>query len=589
MRLPNSILESVLTGRPPTVPLGLRSAGDGEELEKRSRFDSCFRSLARWETSRPRNEWRTSDDRPTTETTGSRDARRGGRARTHGIERPRARRSGRLLPDGTRDHRRRVPRERHDRRRRQSVSECETINYRATLTKAADSDEICAFSEGTFKLTLPNGTVVDINLDVPCIGGNGPGEGCDPTVDASPEPPHSVHGPDRLTSSNGFVVATAVYAGGVVHDNPDNTAGVGANTPKSTPVVLCTDNDNCTTDVCDPNVAGSAACSNTPIVCNDNNQCTTEQCDPATGCAIFSNVDTATTTTSARATLRPGDGLRVNAHGHLQRQQRLHERRLRSGDRRLRLHPDPGLQRQRCLHRRRLRSGVGCQSTPNGNPVCLGMNHFQCYEVKPAAFARRNASVEDRYVDGPVNLRSPNRLCAPVDKNDEDPTAPQDPDHLMSFPSSGSAPRVPNQIVTDQFGELHLDLIRRSHLLVPTAKALVDPPGPLANPVTDHFQCYVARRSSGALKFVRRNNVMTVDQFGSHAVDLLRPRYVCVPANKNDEDPGAPSHEGGLLCYKARHHVRFGEVRPFIDNQFVTEQVRLIRRIDFCVPATIED
>ena len=66
-----------------------------------------------------------------------------------------------------------------------SVSDCETINYRATLKKAGDSDTICAFSEGTFKMTLPNGTIVDINLDVPCIGGNGPGEGCDPTIDAS--------------------------------------------------------------------------------------------------------------------------------------------------------------------------------------------------------------------------------------------------------------------------------------------------------------------------------------------------------------------------------------------------------------------
>ena len=119
-----------------------------------------------------------------------------------------------------------------------SVSECETINYQATLTKAQDSDEICAFSEGTFKLTLPNGNVVDINLDVPCIGGNGPGEGCDPTVDSltSPLIPYTVNPADIV---GGFVVATAVYTGGVVHDNPDNTAGVGAETPKSTPVVLC--------------------------------------------------------------------------------------------------------------------------------------------------------------------------------------------------------------------------------------------------------------------------------------------------------------------------------------------------------------
>src|SRR6266404_5864467 len=38
-----------------------------------------------------------------------------------------------------------------------SVSECETIKYRATLTKAQDLDSICAFSEGTFAFITPDG------------------------------------------------------------------------------------------------------------------------------------------------------------------------------------------------------------------------------------------------------------------------------------------------------------------------------------------------------------------------------------------------------------------------------------------------
>src|SRR6266496_3398113 len=48
-----------------------------------------------------------------------------------------------------------------------SVSECETIRYRATLQKAQDLDSICAFSGGTFKLTTPDGVVHDISLAVP--------------------------------------------------------------------------------------------------------------------------------------------------------------------------------------------------------------------------------------------------------------------------------------------------------------------------------------------------------------------------------------------------------------------------------------
>jgi hypothetical protein len=170
-----------------------------------------------------------------------------------------------------------------------TVSECETIYYRATLQKASDDDSICAFSEGTFKLTTPDGTVHDISLDVPCIGGDGPGEGCDDTVNnlVSSFIQYTVDTGDIV---GGLITATAVYTGGVAHDTTNNTPGVGANTPKSTPVTLCTDNDLCTVDNCDPNIPGSAACSNTPVVCNDNNFCTTEQCNPATGNCVFSSV-----------------------------------------------------------------------------------------------------------------------------------------------------------------------------------------------------------------------------------------------------------------------------------------------------------
>src|SRR5688572_15017281 len=165
-----------------------------------------------------------------------------------------------------------------------SVSECETINYSARLTKGEElSDDICAFSEGTFSLTLPNGTTHVISADVPCIGGDGPGEGCDPTVTRLESAlfPYTVTAADI---AGGFITATAQYTGGVAHDNPDNTAGVAATTPKQTPVTLCPDNTPCTEFICDPNASGSAACIPSPIDCNDNDECTLDDCDSTTGC-----------------------------------------------------------------------------------------------------------------------------------------------------------------------------------------------------------------------------------------------------------------------------------------------------------------
>jgi hypothetical protein len=211
--------------------------------------------------------------------------------------------------------------------------------------------------------------------------------------------------------------------------------------------------------------------------------------------------------------------------------------------------------------------------------------------VKPFAFGRRSATIQDRFATGPATLTSPNRVCAPSSKQvgtnpPEDPTAASDPNHLMSFPSLGNSTRLNNQTVVNQFGTLKLDVIRRSFLFVPTAKDLNVPPQPLTNP-TDHFECYLVRRSTGSARFSKISGITGVDQFGSQAFDILRPRYLCVPANKNNEDPGALSHTDNLLCYKARHRQNFPTLEPHVNNQFLNDQVKLVRRMEFCVPSTI--
>jgi hypothetical protein len=113
-------------------------------------------------------------------------------------------------------------------------------------------------------------------------------------------------------------------------------------------------------------------------------------------------------------------------------------------------------------------------------------------------------------------------------------------------------------------------------------------PGPLP-PTVDHFECYTVRRTAGTPRFTPITGVAATDQFGAHGLDLRRPKTLCVPANKNDEDPTAPSHSQGLLCYKTKQRVRFGEQTPFINNQFLAQQVEIVRRIEFCVPSTIEE
>jgi len=162
-----------------------------------------------------------------------------------------------------------------------SVSECETIRYRARLLKGVDADYVCAFSGGTFKLTTPDGVVHDLTLNVPCIGGTT--GGCSSAVDFFDGPliSYTVRPSDIL---NGGVAASADYSGGTLHDASHTQTGASASV--QTPVVLCNDAKLCTIDTCDPSGKGSAACLNTPLDCNDSSACTIDSCDQLTAICL---------------------------------------------------------------------------------------------------------------------------------------------------------------------------------------------------------------------------------------------------------------------------------------------------------------
>src|SRR5262249_12535985 len=175
-------------------------------------------------------------------------------------------------------------------------------------------------------------------------------------------------------------------------------------------------------------------------------------------------------------------------------------------------------------------------------------------------------------------LRFPHRLCNPASKNGEpiiDPT-----DHLAGYVAK--APKFmkrPNQTVVDQFGTLHLDVVRPEMLLVPSSKDGVQeqPPFP------DHFQCYKAKRSKGSPKFVKRT-ASVVDQFETVTVTLVKPTLLCAPASKNNEDPTAPNHPDHLTCYKTTDG-NFGTQTHTINNQFGLDAVTVIHRRELCVPS----
>lgn len=228
-----------------------------------------------------------------------------------------------------------------------------------------------------------------------------------------------------------------------------------------------------------------------------------------------------------------------------------------------------------------------CHHVPGTAPCCPGHPcHFQCYEARREAFAGPTVDLRDQFgsVSG-VLVERPERLCAPADKNGEDPDAVDAPDHLTGYRLRHPFLPVRNQRVTNQFGTVLLDVLKPDWLLVPSAKRL-GPPSPAAPlfPTPDHFKCYKVRPTRGSPRFVPVAGVEVEDQLGSVIVTLKRPVRLCAPVDKNGEKPGAHAHPDHLLCYRTSK-APFGEQRVFLADQFGQIARDLIRREELCVPS----
>ena len=217
--------------------------------------------------------------------------------------------------------------------------------------------------------------------------------------------------------------------------------------------------------------------------------------------------------------------------------------------------------------------------------LCNTCTSFQCYEIKPATIPPTTVTEEDRFGTAAVTLRYPHRMCLPVDQTGEGFVDPVP--HLTGYETLGTPfTRLRNKTITNQFGSIVLDLARRDVLMVPTAMSLAGPPAPLPLPTIDHFQCYRTKRAKGQPRF-NRIPVSVTDQLETVDITLVRPYRLCVPANKNGEDPTAPSHALLLLCYRSKGGPRFGTVEAQISNQFGPDGGTLIHRRELCVPSTL--
>jgi hypothetical protein len=212
------------------------------------------------------------------------------------------------------------------------------------------------------------------------------------------------------------------------------------------------------------------------------------------------------------------------------------------------------------------------------------LNHVQCYEVKRRVFTPVPRTVTDQFGTSTASVERPERLCRPANKLNEEPGAETEPDHLVGYRFRHPFTKVRNQELINQFapqpGQMVVDVLRPAWLMTPTIITLGPQP-----PVIDHFQCYKIKRSRGTPRFVPQTVTVT-DATGSFTVMVRKPQYLCAPADKNQEDPGADQHLEHLVCFKSRSDKITGVTNQFANNQFGQQSLDLIRRVELCIPTS---
>src|SRR5213593_1112419 len=107
----------------------------------------------------------------------------------------------------------------------EAATECETVCFRVRLMKGT-GPTFCAFSGGTLKFTLPDGTQTTVasGTQIPCVGGSA--DPCNPAQTEFDSDFVCQAITPAAISPTGTIAARADYAGGTVHGSTSDVPGV---------------------------------------------------------------------------------------------------------------------------------------------------------------------------------------------------------------------------------------------------------------------------------------------------------------------------------------------------------------------------
>jgi len=234
---------------------------------------------------------------------------------------------------------------------------------------------------------------------------------------------------------------------------------------------------------------------------------------------------------------------------------------------------------------------------PPSPPVLSATDHYLGYKVKETKhtekFQKLTVTLSDQFEMGKIyTVEKPQRLFNPVDKNQEGII--DEITHLLGYkikaPKGEKFEKVTNVHVTNQFGELIIDVKKPKLLLVPSSKDLTETPDKLDSITVNHYKCYDVKKTKDTPKFKKQQVTLSDLNFGETKVfEVKKPKHLCTPVDKDGE--GIIDKESHLMCYdlkKIKDEPKFKKRNVFTNNQFEPEDLEVKKEHQLCVPSIID-
>ncbi len=243
-------------------------------------------------------------------------------------------------------------------------------------------------------------------------------------------------------------------------------------------------------------------------------------------------------------------------------------------------------------------------SKPPTDPISI--EHYLSYKAKQPKgddkFVKFTVELSDTFETGPTTytVEKPDRLYNPVQKTHDGVTTDitDEISHYVGYKikelkGTEKFEDIKGVSVTDQFGELTIDIKKPKLLLVPSLKDH-DVTPEMTSPFTvNHFKCYDVKETEHSPKFEKRT-VDLLDQFAVEpfTMEVKKLKMLCIPVYKTHDGilTEITNGDDNLTCYdvkKLKDTDKFEKRNVFTNNQFGPEELNVDKQEEMCVPSKI--